>query len=180
MKLPLKLTLFVVLLFSVVIATLLLWNPIKKRWLAGKLNAGTIPERRETVFKLLEMGVDGEMVIEKYLAEHMTEWEPNVKSHMMVKTMEWVIGSFGKPGKMGYKTGEGEFQEWKDVSHFTEYFGQNYSGPQFGSKGFFPPQNGMYNLRDLIWLPVTFSYKKFNIDFEKGKITEVWKGQDNN
>jgi ankyrin repeat protein len=59
MKLPLKLTLFVVLLFSAVIAVCLLWSPLRVRYYTEKLKSEKPNERVVGVDGLLRMGRKG-------------------------------------------------------------------------------------------------------------------------
>ncbi len=56
MKLYLKLGIFVLVLFALVIATCLLWTPVKVRYYTSKLHSGDIKVRQAYAKKLLEMG----------------------------------------------------------------------------------------------------------------------------
>jgi hypothetical protein len=58
-SLPLKLAIFVVLLFGVVIATCLLWTPVKIRRLTSKLHSRDAKGKVEAVDKLIDLGWKG-------------------------------------------------------------------------------------------------------------------------
>jgi len=53
--LPLKLSIFIFLLFAVVIATCLLWTPVRMRYYTGKLHTGNAKERHVAVKILLDL-----------------------------------------------------------------------------------------------------------------------------
>ncbi|TET36809.1 MAG: ankyrin repeat domain-containing protein [Planctomycetota bacterium] len=58
-SLPLKLGIFVVLLFAAVIATCLLWTPVKMRLLISKLHSSDAKKRVEAVDKLISLDWKG-------------------------------------------------------------------------------------------------------------------------
>ncbi|TET34358.1 MAG: ankyrin repeat domain-containing protein [Planctomycetota bacterium] len=82
LSLPLKLTIFVVLLFAAVIATCLLWTPVRILWNASCLHSNDAKERVKSVSWLLGKGRKGFDVLAgeleggekaaEFLAEH---WE---------------------------------------------------------------------------------------------------------
>jgi hypothetical protein len=56
MKLPLKLAIFVLILFALVVTAMLLWKPVKVRYYTSKLQSDNIKVRQAYAKKLLEMG----------------------------------------------------------------------------------------------------------------------------
>jgi len=62
-SLPLKLGIFIILLFTAVITTCLLWTPVKLNYYMGKLHSSNHIERINAFDKLLEMGKEGKRSI---------------------------------------------------------------------------------------------------------------------
>ncbi len=56
MKLPLKLAIFVLILFALVVTAMLLWKPVKVKYYTSKLQSDNIKVRQAYAKKLLEMG----------------------------------------------------------------------------------------------------------------------------
>ncbi|MHC4661537.1 MAG: hypothetical protein ACYS8W_07590 [Planctomycetota bacterium] len=81
-NLPLKLGIFVVLLFALTIAACLLYKPLRLRWYESKLDAKDIETRRRAVEKLLSLGPDGKKIFEK---------------HILGKDRQWVFEFAGEP-----------------------------------------------------------------------------------
>jgi len=69
-KLPLKLAIFVIILFALVVTAMLLWKPVKVRYYTSKYSKATIPQERLRIAEILcDMGEPGKKALYKVFRE---------------------------------------------------------------------------------------------------------------
>jgi hypothetical protein len=69
LSLPIKLGIFVVLVFSVVIAVCLLWTPVRIKWYEQKMKTGSSIERQEAIIWLVRHSVYSSFKVSMFFFE---------------------------------------------------------------------------------------------------------------